>query len=64
MAKLNLTVEERKQLLDGLTEARRRLLDYEGDTLTENDARALLRDTLGDAVCMILRNHKNERKLT
>lgn len=62
MAKLNLTVEERKQLLDGLTEARRRLLDYDGE-LTEDDARALLRDTLGDAVYMILRNHRNERKL-
>ena len=63
MAKLNLTVEEKQKLLDGLTEARRRLLDYD-DTMTEDDARALLRDTLGDAVYMILRNHRNERKLT
>ena len=62
MGKLKLTVEERQNLLDGLTEARRRVLDYEGE-LTANDARALLRDTVGDVLYMILRNHRNERKL-
>ena len=60
---VKLSVEEKNALLQGVEQARRRLLDYDGE-LTEDDARALLRDTLGDAVYMILSNHRNERKLT
>lgn len=63
MAYLKLTVEEKRALLDGIEEAQRRLSDY-GEEIAEADARALLRDTIGDAVYMILRNHKSERQLT
>ena len=63
MAKrLILSVEEKQALLKGIDDARRRLLDY--DDMTEDDARTLLRDTIGDAVNTILRNHRNERQLT
>lgn len=63
MGKFKLTVEEQRNLLNGIDDARRRLLDYDGE-LTEDDARTLLRDTIGDALCLILRNHRNERKLS
>ncbi len=63
MAKrLVLSVEERTALLKGIDDARRRILDY--DDMTEDDARTLLRDTIGDALNTILRNHRNERQLT
>jgi hypothetical protein len=63
MAKrLVLSVEERTALLKGIDDARRRILNY--DDMTEDDARTLLRDTIGDALNTILRNHRNERQLT
>ena len=63
MGSLKLTVEERENLLKGIEDAKRRLNDYDGDELTEADARTLLRDTIGDALNTILRNHKSERRL-
>lgn len=63
MGRLKLTVEERGNLLKGIEDAKRRLNDYDGDELTEADARTLLRDTIGDALNTILRNHKSERRL-
>lgn len=63
MAKrLILSVEEKTTLLKGIDDARRRILDY--DDMTEDDARTLLRDTIGDALNTILRNHRDERQLT
>ena len=63
MAKrLILSVEEKQALLKGIDDARRRILDY--DDMTEDDARTLLRDTIGDAVNTILRNHRHERQLS
>lgn len=63
MAKrLILSVEEKTALLKGIDDARRRILDY--DDMTEDDARTLLRDTIGDALNTILRNHRDERQLT
>ena len=63
MAAIVLTSEEKDSLLKGIEEARRRLSEYQGD-LTEEDARSLLRETLGDALYSVLRNHKSERLLT
>jgi hypothetical protein len=63
MTKLKLSVEEKRNLLDGIEEARRRLLEFD-EEMTEDDARALLLDTLGDAVYTILKNHRQERLLT
>lgn len=64
MAKhLKLSVEERNALLQGIEQARRRVLDFDDD-MTENDARIILRETLSDTLNTILRNHKQERQLT
>lgn len=60
--RLILSVEEKQALLKGIDDARRRLLDF--DEMTEDDARTLLRETVGDAVNMILRNHRHERQLS
>ena len=63
MGRLKLTVEERGNLLKCIEDAERRLNDVDTDELTEADARTLLRETIGDALNTILRNHKNERLL-
>lgn len=64
MAKhLKLSVEERNALLQGIEQARRRVLDFDDD-MTEDDARIILRETLSDTLNTILRNHKQERQLT
>jgi len=63
MARLKLTSEEKEKLLQGINEAQRRLASWDGD-LTDEDARSLLRETLGDALFSVLRNHKAERLLT
>ena len=64
MAKnIKLTVEERNALLQGIEQARRRLLDFD-EEMTEGDARTVLRETLADTLNTILRNHKQERQLT
>ena len=60
--RLILSVEDKQALLTGIDDARRRLLDY--DEMTEDDARTLLRETVGDAVNTILRNHRHERQLS
>ena len=59
---LILSVEEKQTLLNGIEQARRRLLDCE--EITEGDARNILRETLTDTLNTILRNHKQERQLT
>ena len=63
MARLKLTVEERENLLKRIEDARRRINDYDADELTEADAVAILRDTLGDVLNDILKAHRNERLL-
>lgn len=64
MAKnIKLTVEERNALLQGIEQARRRLLDFD-EEMTEGDARTVLRETLADTLNTILRNHKQERNLS
>ena len=60
---LKLSDEERDALLNGIDEAQRRLDEYEGDTLTVEEARSLLRDCLSAPVYEVLRNHKAERML-
>lgn len=64
MGKLILSREEREELLKGIEEARRRLFQDYGEDMTEEDGRELLRETLGEPLWKILRNHKEERKLT
>jgi hypothetical protein len=63
MVRLKLTNEESDKLLHGIDEARRMLSKYQGE-LTEDDIRSLLRENLGDALTLILKNHKDERMLT
>ena len=63
MTKLVLSSEEKERLLQGVDEARRRLSEWEGE-LTEEDARSLLKETLQDALVLVLKNHKKERLLT
>lgn len=63
MARLKLTSEEKEKLLQGINEAQRRLASWDGD-MTEEDARSLLKETLGDALVLVLKNHKAERLLT
>jgi len=64
MGKLILSKEEKEELLKGIEEARRRLFQDYGEDMTEEDGRELLRETLGEPLWKILRNHKEERKLT
>jgi len=64
MGKLILSREEREELLKGIEEAQRRLFQDYGEDMTEEDGRELLRETLGEPLWKILRNHKEERKLT
>jgi len=64
MGKLILSREEKEGLLKGIEEARRRLFQDYGEDMTEEDGRELLRETLGEPLWKILRNHKEERKLT
>lgn len=63
MTKLVLSSEEKEKLLQGVDEAKRRLSEWEGE-LTEEDARLLLKETLQDALVLVLKNHKKERLLT
>ena len=63
MTKLVLSKEEKEKLLQGVDEAKRRLSEWEGE-LTEEDARLLLKETLQDALVLVLKNHKKERLLT
>ena len=63
MIRLKLTNEERDKLLLGIDEAMLMLSEYQGE-LTEVGARSLLRETLGDALTLVLKNHKDERMLT
>jgi hypothetical protein len=63
MTKLVLSKEEKDKLLQGVDEAKRRLSEWEGE-LTEEDARLLLKETLQDALVLVLKNHKKERLLT
>lgn len=62
MARLKLSEDEKKKLLNGIDEARRRLDEWEGE-LSEEDARLLLKETLSDALYLVLKNHKSERQL-
>ena len=62
MARLKLSEDEKKKLLNGIDEARRRLNEWEGE-LSEEDARLLLKETLSDALYLVLKNHKSERQL-
>lgn len=62
MARLKLSSEEKEKLLNGIKEAQRRLADWDGD-ITEEDARLLLKETLSDALVLVLKNHKSERQL-
>lgn len=62
MARLKLSSEEKDKLLRGIEEAQRRLSEYQGE-LTEEDARLLLKETLSDALYLVLKNHKSERQL-
>ena len=62
MARLKLSEDEKKKLLNGIDEARRRLDEWEGE-LSEEDARLLLKETLSDAIYLVLKNHKSERQL-
>lgn len=62
MARLKLSEDEKKSLLDGIEEARRRLKEWEGE-LSEEDARLILKDTLSDALYLVLKNHRSERRL-
>lgn len=65
MAKpLKLTVEEKQNLLDAIEQARRRVMDFDGDDMTDADARTILRENLLEPLNTILRNHKKERLLT
>lgn len=65
MAKpLKLTVEEKQNLLDAIKQARRRVMDFGGDDMTDADARTILREHLLEPLNTILRNHKKERLLT
>ena len=59
-----LSGEEREELLKGIEEARRRVLQDYGEEMTEEEGRELLREPLGEPLWKILRNHKEERKLT
>lgn len=59
-----LSREEREELLKGIEEARGRVLQDYGEEMTEEEGRELLRETLGEPIWKILRNHKEERKLT
>ena len=63
MARLKLTKEEKDRLLQGIDEAERRLSEYQGE-LTWAEVRILLKETIGDALYMVLKNHKSERKLS
>ena len=63
MARLKLSSEEKDKLLRGIEEAQRRLSEYQGE-LTEEDARLLLKETLSDALYLVLKNHKDERRLS
>ena len=63
MAYLKLTDEERDALLKGIDEAEERLLQHEGDSLTVEEARSLLRDCLEAPFWEVLKNHKAERLL-
>jgi len=63
MGRIKLTSEEKERLLQGIDEAQRKLDEYQGE-LTEAEALSLLRDSLGDAVYSVLKNHKSERLLT
>ena len=63
MARLKLSEDEKKKLLNGIDEARRRLDEWEGE-LSEEDARLLLKETLSDALYLVLKNHKDERRLS
>lgn len=62
MTRLKLSEDEKKKLLNGIDEARRRLDEWEGE-LSEEDARLLLKETLSDALYLVLKNHKSERQL-
>ena len=62
MARLKLSEDEKKKLLNGIDEARRRLDEWEGE-LSEEDARLLLKETLSEALYVVLKNHKSERQL-
>ena len=62
MARLKLSEDEKKKLLNGIDEARRRLDEWEGE-LSEEDARLLLKETLSVALYLVLKNHKSERQL-
>lgn len=62
MARLKLSSEEKEKLLNGINEAQRRLANWDGD-ITEEDARLLLKETLSDALVLVLKNHKSERQL-
>jgi hypothetical protein len=62
MARLKLSSEEKEKLLNGIKEAQRRLANWDGD-ITEEDARLLLKETLSDALVLVLKNHKSERQL-
>ncbi len=63
MARLKLSSEEKEKLLNGINEAQRRLANWDGD-ITEEDARLLLKETLSDALVLVLKNHKDERRLS
>ena len=63
MGRIRLTSEEKEKLLQGIEEAQRKLDEHQGE-LTEEDAFSLLRESLGDAVYYVLKNHKSERLLT
>lgn len=63
MARLKLSSEEKEKLLNGIKEAQRRLTNWDGD-ITEEDARLLLKETLSDALVLVLKNHKDERRLS
>lgn len=63
MARLKLSSEEKEKLLNGINEAQRRLANWDGD-ITEEDARLLLKETLSDALFLVLKNHKDERRLS
>lgn len=63
MARLKLSSEEKEKLLNGIKEAQRRLANWDGD-ITEEEARSMLRETLSDALVLVLKNHKDERRLS
>ena len=63
MARIKLSCSEKELILNGINEARRRLNVWEGE-ITYEDARLLLKETLSDALCLVLRNHRSERQLT